>query len=195
MKLSITLFYSLASIIYIASAFEHDEYQLLSKRDHGLPYNTLPSTTCAVPSTCSNIGNNVTCRCSDTITVCINNSGQYCWGSISLSSTTCPTMPTSCSSTLTGTTSKCLCNASNILCVDNANNYCYGSISGNSVSVIPLPYAAASSSGAAASSSVASSSSSVVASATSSAVPTTSSSSMSVVGFVIKLIIKGLIMS
>ncbi|KAI9483537.1 MAG: hypothetical protein EXX96DRAFT_558556 [Benjaminiella poitrasii] len=150
MKFSL-FFGSLAAIFYIVSASQQqatDEHHYLIKRDHGLPYDTLPSTSCAVPSTCSNISGNVTCRCSDTITTCINTSGQYCWGSISLNSTSCPTMPTTCTSTLTGTTTNCLCNGASVLCVDNANNYCYGSVSGNSVSVLPLPYANATTSAA-----------------------------------------------
>ncbi|CAO0803658.1 unnamed protein product [Mucor circinelloides] len=142
----------------------------LEKRDHGLPYASLPSATCATPSTCSSISGTVTCRCSDTVTTCINTSGQYCWGSISLNSTSCPTVPASCSSTLTGTTTSCLCNDKNVLCVDNANNYCYGSVNAGAVSILPIPYAA---------------SSAVSASASASSIPVasgTTNPTMSVVG-------------
>ncbi|KAI8973345.1 hypothetical protein BDF20DRAFT_881885 [Mycotypha africana] len=148
MKLTFILA-TLTSTLYTAFAFDgyyyksHSSNNQLVKRDHGLPYDTLPTASnCAVPPTCSKIPGNVTCRCSDTLTTCINNSGQYCWGSISLNSTSCPTMPNSCTSTFTGTTTSCLCNDKNILCVDNANNYCYGSITnGNTVAVTAIPYA------------------------------------------------------
>lgn len=153
MKLSLLLTTSISTLFYIASAASPFDVHpvALEKRDHGLPYATLPSATCATPSTCSSISGNVTCRCSDTITTCINTSGQYCWGSISLNSTSCPTVPDSCTSTLTGTTTSCLCDSTNVLCVDNANNYCYGAISGSVVSVLPIPYAASASASASAS--------------------------------------------
>lgn len=156
MKLSL-LFTSLSTIFYIASAqsnTEHGGFSLV-KRDHGLPYATLPSTTCATPASCSNIATPVTCRCSDELTTCQNTSGQFCWGSKNLNSTSCPTMPSSCTSASFGTrTATCLCNSQNVLCVDNANNYCYGSISGGTVSVVPIPNAAANSTTVAANSTV-----------------------------------------
>ncbi|CEP12709.1 hypothetical protein [Parasitella parasitica] len=144
MKLSLLLTTSISTLFYIASASQIDGHLL--KRDHGLPYASLPSASCATPSTCSNIPGTVTCRCSDTVTTCLNTSGQYCWGSISLNSTSCPTVPDSCKSTMTGTTTSCLCNDKNVLCVDNANNYCYGSVANGAVSVLPIPYAASASS-------------------------------------------------
>ncbi|KAI9348836.1 hypothetical protein BD770DRAFT_395079 [Pilaira anomala] len=143
MKLSL-LFTSLSAIFYIASAVNTEKggYSLV-KRDHGLPFDTLPSNTCATPAACSNIATPVTCRCSDILTTCQNSSGQFCWGSKSLNSTTCPTMTNSCTESSFGTrTASCLCNASNILCVDNANNYCYGAITGNTVNPQPIPNAA-----------------------------------------------------
>lgn len=143
MKLSL-LFTSISAIFFIASAsdVEHGGFSLV-KRDHGLPYQTLPSATCATPAACSNIATPVNCRCSDILTTCQNNAGQFCWGSKSLNSTSCPTMPSSCASVaFASTTPTCLCNSQNILCVDNANNYCYGAVSGNTVSVIPIPNAA-----------------------------------------------------
>jgi hypothetical protein len=148
MKLSL-LFTTLSTIFYIASAqssTENGGFSLV-KRDHGLPYATLPSATCATPASCSNIATPVTCRCSDVLTTCQNTAGQFCWGSKSLNSTSCPTMPTSCTSASFGSrAATCLCNSQNVLCVDNANNYCYGSIAaGNTVSVIPIPNAAPSS--------------------------------------------------
>ncbi|KAI8343829.1 hypothetical protein BD560DRAFT_411852 [Blakeslea trispora] len=112
----------------------------LAKRDKRIPYSNLPSTTCNVPSTCSSIGGNVSCRCSDVMTTCINTQGQYCWGSSTLTSTSCPAVPDSCKSTLASTAS-CLCNSTNVLCVDNSNTYCYGAISGGAVSLAPIPYA------------------------------------------------------
>ncbi|KAG1142750.1 hypothetical protein G6F37_009821 [Rhizopus arrhizus] len=148
MKFSLLLA-SLSSAFYFASANQFESFQLV-KRDHGLPYSTLPTTSCAVPSSCSNIGTNVTCRCNDQITVCLNSNNQYCWGSQTLTSTSCPTVPTSCSSTLTGTNTTCLCNSNNVLCVDNANNYCYGSVSSGSVSLASLPTGASTSSSASA---------------------------------------------
>ncbi|KAF1804799.1 hypothetical protein V8B55DRAFT_1496982 [Mucor lusitanicus] len=155
MKLSLLFTTSISTLFYIASASQQFDVNpvALEKRDHGLPYASLPSATCATPSTCSSISGTVTCRCSDTVTTCINTSGQYCWGSISLNSTSCPTVPESCSSTLTGTTTSCLCNDKNVLCVDNANNYCYGSVNAGAVSVLPIPYAASSSASASASAS------------------------------------------
>lgn len=154
MKLSL-LYTSISALFYIASAQSNVEQGGFSlvKRDHGLPYATLPSATCATPAACSNIATPVNCRCSDILTTCQNTGGQFCWGSKSLNSTSCPTMPDSCSSASFGSrTATCLCNSQNILCVDNANNYCYGSVSGSTVSVIPIPdaapSAAASSSGA-----------------------------------------------
>ncbi|KAL9552719.1 hypothetical protein MBANPS3_003631 [Mucor bainieri] len=127
MKLSLLLTTSISTLFYIASASQQFDVNpvALEKRDHGLPYASLPSTTCATPSTCSSISGTVTCRCSDTVTTCINTSGHYCWGSISLNSTSCPTVPDSCSSTLTGTTTSCLLNA-------------------GAVSILPIPYAASS---------------------------------------------------
>lgn len=178
MKLSSVLA-SICTAVYVVSAYEEvhdfmDGHQMLVKRDHGLPYSTLPSTTCATPSSCSNIGGTVTCRCSDTITTCVNTSGQYCWGSIALNQTSCPSVPTSCSSTLTGTSTTCLCNSQNVLCVDNANNYCYGSVVSGSVAITALPYAASS----AASSAV----SSAVSSAASTAASSGTNPTMSVIG-------------
>ncbi|KAI8646949.1 hypothetical protein BD408DRAFT_409489 [Parasitella parasitica] len=140
MKLSLLLTSSISTLFYIASASQIDGH--LFKRDHGLPYASLPSASCAIPTTCSKITGNVSCRCSDTVTTCINTSGQFCWGSISLNSTTCPNVPDSCKSTMTGTTTSCLCNDKNVLCVDNANNYCYGSVNNGAVSILPIPYAA-----------------------------------------------------
>ncbi|GAA5798866.1 hypothetical protein EDC94DRAFT_545503 [Helicostylum pulchrum] len=143
MKLSL-LFASLSAIFYIASAADIEKGGFsLVKRDHGLPYATLPSTTCATPAACSNIAIPVTCRCSDIVTTCQNTAGQFCWGSKTLNSTSCPTMPGSCAESSFGTrTAACLCNSQNILCVDNANNYCYGSVTGNTVNVAPIPNAA-----------------------------------------------------
>ncbi|KAG2233869.1 hypothetical protein BDF21DRAFT_407484 [Thamnidium elegans] len=143
MKLSL-LFTSLSAFFYIASAADIEKGGFsLVKRDHGLPYATLPSTACAKPAACSNIATPVTCRCSDIVTTCQNTAGQFCWGSQTLNSTTCPTMPSSCAESSFGTrTASCLCNSQNILCVDNANNYCYGSVTGNTVNVAPIPNAA-----------------------------------------------------
>ena len=179
MKLSLILTTSISTLFYIASAASpFDAHSVaLEKRDHGLPYATLPSATCATPSTCSSISGNVTCRCSDTITTCINTSGQYCWGSISLNSTSCPTVPDSCKSTLTGTTTSCLCNSANVLCVDNANNYCYGSVTAGAVSILPIPYAASSSASASVSASASASASASIAAGSGNTNPT-----MSVVG-------------
>ncbi|KAI9281122.1 hypothetical protein BY458DRAFT_499644 [Sporodiniella umbellata] len=140
MKLSLLLT-SFSALVCATSAYEVGTFGLM-KRDHGLPYNSLPSTTCSAPSACSNIGTTVTCRCNDQITVCVNNNKQYCWGSQTLRSNACPTMPTTCSSSLTGSSTSCLCNGNNVLCVDNANNYCYGSVSAGAVSVTALPDAA-----------------------------------------------------
>ncbi|CEJ01337.1 hypothetical protein RMCBS344292_15369 [Rhizopus microsporus] len=137
MKLSL-LFTSFSAIFYLASA-DTNEGSVLVKREHGLPYSSLPSTSCSVPATCSNIGSSVNCRCSDQITVCINSSNQYCWGSQTLTSTSCPSAPSSCG--LSGSQSSCLCNSNNILCADNANNYCYGTISAGSVTLTGLPNA------------------------------------------------------
>ncbi|KAG1470757.1 hypothetical protein G6F56_002496 [Rhizopus delemar] len=134
MKLGLLATFS--SLICLASA---NVFESFVKRDHGLPYSSLPSGSCSVPSSCSNIGSNVTCHCNDVITICVNSNSQYCWGSETLTSSSCPAIPTSCNSTLTGTQSNCLCNSNNVLCVDNANNYCYGAISGSSVSLVSLP--------------------------------------------------------
>ncbi|KAI9282552.1 hypothetical protein BY458DRAFT_496565 [Sporodiniella umbellata] len=130
---------SLAFISSLANLVFANNLELLSKRDHGLPYSSLPATSCSVPASCSNIGPNVTCHCNDVITICVNSNNQYCWGSKTLTSTSCPAVPTSCSSTLTGSEKNCLCNSNNVLCVDNANNYCYGAISGSSVSIEAIP--------------------------------------------------------
>lgn len=153
MKLSL-LFTSLSAFFYIASAADIEKGGFsLVKRDHGLPYATLPSTTCAMPAACSNIAIPVTCRCSDIVTTCQNTAGQFCWGSKTLNSTSCPTMPSSCAESSFGTrTASCLCNSQNILCVDNANNYCYGSVTGSTVNVLPIPNAAPSSASSGASS-------------------------------------------
>lgn len=158
MKLSL-LFTSISAFFYIASAANSEKGGFsLVKRDHGLPYATLPSATCATPAACSNIATPITCRCSDILTTCQNAAGQFCWGSKSLNSTTCPTMPDSCATASFGTrTATCLCNSQDILCVDNANNYCYGSVSGSTVSVAAIPNAPAASSSVVASSSAAAS--------------------------------------
>ncbi|OBZ85540.1 hypothetical protein A0J61_06410 [Choanephora cucurbitarum] len=140
----------------------------LAKRDKRIPYSNLPSTTCNVPSTCSSIGGNVSCRCSDIMTTCINTQGQYCWGSSTLTSTSCPTIPDSCKSTLASTAS-CLCNSNNVLCVDNSNTYCYGTISGSNVSLTAIPYAQSSGQGYVFASSTAAAASSAAPAATSSA--------------------------
>lgn len=163
MKLSL-VFTSISAFFYIASAASASNSEKggfsLVKRDHGLPYATLPLATCATPAACSNIATPVTCRCSDILTTCQNSAGQFCWGSKTLNSTSCPTMPDSCASSSFGTrTASCLCNSQNILCVDNANNYCYGSVSGSTVAVATIPNAApVASSSVIASSSVAASS-------------------------------------
>ncbi|KAI7894417.1 uncharacterized protein EV154DRAFT_498677 [Mucor mucedo] len=177
MKLSL-VFTSLSALFYIASAASSSSLEKggfsLVKRDHGLPYATLPSDTCATPAACSNIATPVTCRCSDILTTCQNAGGQFCWGSKTLNSTSCPTMPDSCASSSFGTrTASCLCNTQNILCVDNANNYCYGSVSGSTVNVAAIPNAAPASSSAV-SSSAAASSAAASAAASASGAPTMS---------------------
>ncbi|EIE77575.1 hypothetical protein G6F46_002381 [Rhizopus delemar] len=158
MKLSLLLI-SFSAVFAAVSAYGYGSFGL-AKRDHGLPYSTLPSTSCTAPSACSSISGTVNCRCNDAIIVCVNDNNQYCWGSSTLTSSSCPTIPTSCSSSLTGSSSSCLCNSNNVLCVDNANNYCYGSISSGTVSITAIPNAAAaaSSSSSAISSAIASSS-------------------------------------
>jgi hypothetical protein len=140
MKLSL-LFTSISTIFYIASASQLDLGHELVKRDHGVPYASLPNTNCAVPSTCSSISGTPNCRCSDTITVCLNEARNFCWGSISLNSTSCPSVPESCSSVFTGNNPTCLCNDKNVLCVDQKNNYCYGAINAGAVTLQPIPNA------------------------------------------------------
>lgn len=137
----------MSTIFYIASASQPDFIgHGLVKRDHGVPYATLPNTNCAVPSTCSSISGTPNCRCSDTITVCLNESGNFCWGSLTLTSTSCPSIPDTCSGVFTGNSPTCLCNDKNVLCVDQKNNYCYGAINAGAVSLLPIPNANPSSS-------------------------------------------------
>ncbi|KAJ8654740.1 hypothetical protein O0I10_009631 [Lichtheimia ornata] len=119
-----------------ASAYTADEtieeLHRLFKREDKLPYDSLPSDKCNVPTVCSNIQSPVNCRCSDMLTVCQNNNGQYCWGSQLLNQTTgCPAVPESCSAQFNGT-ANCLCNGDTVLCVDGYNHYCYGNYQGSS---------------------------------------------------------------
>ncbi|CDH54881.1 hypothetical protein RO3G_14139 [Lichtheimia corymbifera JMRC:FSU:9682] len=119
-----------------ASAYTADEtieeLHRLFKREDKLPYDSLPSDKCNAPTVCSNIQSPVNCRCSDMLTVCQNNNGQYCWGSQLLNQTTgCPAVPESCSAQFNGT-ANCLCNGDTVLCVDGYNHYCYGNYQGSS---------------------------------------------------------------
>ncbi|KAL1932071.1 hypothetical protein VTP01DRAFT_9127 [Rhizomucor pusillus] len=132
-RLAITLVFAILLVFSNASSVE-EELHLLFKRDSKLPYDTLPNANCTAPSACSNIAEPVNCRCSSLLTVCENNSGQYCWGSMTLNKTSgCPSVPESCSSQFNGTAS-CLCNDNTVLCVDGYNHYCYGTYSGGSAS-------------------------------------------------------------
>jgi hypothetical protein len=146
---------ALSAVVYTASAYSDFEFGSLVKRDHGLPFDTLPSTSCAAPAACQNITQPANCRCSNELTTCENSQGQFCWGSTTLNITSCPSIPTDCASTFTGTPS-CLCNAQKMLCVDEKNNYCYATITGTGssavASVAALPSVSAS--GAASSGSV-----------------------------------------
>ncbi|SAL97673.1 hypothetical protein [Absidia glauca] len=102
-----------------------------------LPFDTLPKANCQVPTVCGQV-KNVQCRCDDTITVCMNESRQYCWGSQTLHQTSgCPSIPSACASTFNSTAS-CLCNSTNLLCIDQYSHVCYGAIQGGSVSLLPL---------------------------------------------------------
>lgn len=146
MKLSL-LYTSISTIFYIASASQLDlGGHGLVKRDHGVPYDSLPNGNCSVPSTCSSIPGTPNCRCSNTITVCLNDAGNFCWGSLSLNSTTCPPVPETCSSAFTNNNPTCLCDDKNVLCVDQKNNYCYGAIAAGAVTLQPIPNANPSSS-------------------------------------------------
>ncbi|KAI8889526.1 hypothetical protein K501DRAFT_282200 [Backusella circina FSU 941] len=154
MKLSLLLT-TFSTVLYTVSADISFYSNTLMKRDHGLPYASLPSTTCATPTACSNIDQPVTCRCSNDLTTCQNSAGQYCWGSISMNSTSCPSVPSTCSSAFSGTTPTCLCNSQTMLCVDNANNYCYATITNSGSSAVAaqtaIPYASSAASSAVAS--------------------------------------------
>lgn len=102
-----------------------------------LPFDTLPKANCQVPTVCGQV-KNVQCRCDDTITVCMNESHQYCWGSQTLHQTSgCPSIPSACASTFNSTAS-CLCNSTNLLCIDQYSHVCYGAVQGNSISLLPL---------------------------------------------------------
>ncbi|KAI9300807.1 hypothetical protein BJ944DRAFT_272433 [Cunninghamella echinulata] len=119
------------------------------KRDTGLPYEALPANNnCQAPKICSQLNSmnnnnaNIQCRCNDILTICKNNVNQYCWGSVSLHNTNCPTIPDPCHTDFNSTVS-CLCNDKNVLCIDQYNHYCYGTIhssnsSQTSVSIQPL---------------------------------------------------------
>lgn len=119
------------------------------KRDYPLPYDTLPGTTCAVPSACANIQSPAVCRCNSVVTVCHNDAGQFCWGSETLNSTSnCPAIPEPCNSEFNSTQS-CLCNDSAVLCVDGYDHYCYATAvpaSASSVSLAAIPTSAVASS-------------------------------------------------
>ncbi|KAI8890678.1 hypothetical protein K501DRAFT_328276 [Backusella circina FSU 941] len=160
MKLT-SLLTALSAVVYTASAYSDYEFGSLVKRDHGLPFDTLPSASCSTPTACQNITQPATCRCSNELTTCENTQGQFCWGSTNLNITSCPSIPTACASSFSGTTPSCLCNSEKMLCVDEKNNYCYATITGTGsaavASAASLPYASSSgaaSSGAAASSTV-----------------------------------------
>src|SRR5690242_20345990 len=96
------------------STSDLEQLHQLFKRETGLPFDTLPGTQCSIPTACNNISNgnstNLNCRCNNILNVCKNSSGQYCWGSVSLTQTTnCPSVPTSCSSSFQEQPT-CLCN-------------------------------------------------------------------------------------
>lgn len=136
--------------VSFASAYTADEtieeLHRLFKREDKLPYDSLPNDKCNVPSVCSNIQSPVNCRCTDMLTVCQNNNGQYCWGSQLLNQTTgCPAVPESCSAQFNGT-ANCLCNGNTVLCVDGYNHYCYGNYQGSSAAPGSSDAAAAASS-------------------------------------------------
>ncbi|KAL0073199.1 hypothetical protein F4703DRAFT_1899323 [Phycomyces blakesleeanus] len=149
MLIRTVLTFSLAIISVAASSFEStNNANRLFKREDKLPFATLPNANCGAPTVCSNIDQNITCRCNDVLTVCENTSGQFCWGSKTLTSNSCPTIPTSCSSEFNGTAS-CLCSGSQVLCVDSYNHYCYGtyqtdSTGSASVAIAAIPDAGSS---------------------------------------------------
>ncbi|KAI8970964.1 hypothetical protein BDB01DRAFT_813137 [Pilobolus umbonatus] len=133
MKLSL-LISTLSAFVYVTAAAE------LYKREYGLPFETLPSTQCVVPTSCSSIGTNLNCHCNSELINCRTaDNTKFCWGSPSLNMDICPAMPDSCASTLAAGAVKCLCNAKSVLCVDNRNNYCYGTISGSTVTLASIP--------------------------------------------------------
>ncbi|CAO3608077.1 unnamed protein product [Cunninghamella blakesleeana] len=147
MILFITLFFTCTVTAFSSpSTLELEQLHQLFKREKGLPFDTLPGTQCSIPNSCSNIskGNNTSlnCRCNDILNVCKNNSGQYCWGSVSLTqNTNCPAVPTSCSSSFQEQPT-CLCNSATVLCVNQHNNYCFATGSnGGSLSLAPIPTA------------------------------------------------------
>ncbi|KAI9030074.1 hypothetical protein CLU79DRAFT_733941 [Phycomyces nitens] len=156
MLIRTVLSFSLAIISVAASSFESTNTNQLFKREDKLPFATLPNANCAAPTVCSNIDQNITCRCNDVLTVCENTSGQFCWGSKTLTSNSCPTVPTSCSSEFNGA-ANCLCSGNQVLCVDSYNHYCYGTYQseasgGASVVIAPIPDAPSASSASSASS-------------------------------------------
>ncbi|ORY99062.1 hypothetical protein BCR43DRAFT_488664 [Syncephalastrum racemosum] len=134
----------LALVCFITvNAETFEELHQLFKRESGLPYDTLPNTTCATPAVCSNIQQPVTCRCSGMLTVCQNTNKQYCWGSTTLTqNSSCPAVPSECSSQFNGT-ANCLCNSQNVICVDSSNHYCFGNVgASSSVSLAQIPTSA-----------------------------------------------------
>ncbi|KAI7870782.1 hypothetical protein BDF14DRAFT_1769729 [Spinellus fusiger] len=134
-------FLTLTVFSAIVSASEAPHHSLFKRQDK-LPFDTLPIANCPAPSICSSIQSPITCRCNDLVTVCHSTTGQFCWGSSLLGSSTCPTIPTSCASQLQGTPN-CLCNGSHVLCVDGFDHYCYGDYQTSAatpiVTLLPLP--------------------------------------------------------
>ncbi|KAI8384456.1 uncharacterized protein BYT42DRAFT_562588 [Radiomyces spectabilis] len=134
-------FFSVAILSVVAASDAVEELHFLFKRDKKLPFNELPNTNCGAVSSCSNIQGSFSCRCNDVLTVCQNDK-QFCWGSKTLQSNECPSIPAPCSNQFNGTAS-CLCNSEHVLCVDSYNNYCFGNVAGTgpqaSVSVGPIP--------------------------------------------------------